>query len=86
VPWERLFQKSQDCYHFLSDVYDPDDNIYVFGFSRGAFTARSVGGMIAGFGVPTINLDNVTTKRIFDAYRELDPSKKATLKTELKAA
>ena len=61
---EGLFQKLQDCYQFLSDVYDPDDNIYVFGFSRGAFTARSVSGMIADFGVPTINLDNVTTKRI----------------------
>ena len=52
---EGLFQKVQDCYAFLANVYDPGDSIYIFGFSRGAFTARSVGGMIAGFGVPTIS-------------------------------
>ncbi len=83
---EGLFQKVQDCYQFLSDVYDPGDNIFLFGFSRGAFTARSIGGMIAGFGVPTINLDNMTVQTIFSAYRETDPAKKAADKVNLKAA
>ena len=50
---EGLFQKVQDCYQFLANVHDPGDRIYVFGFSRGAYTARSTAGMIAGFGVPT---------------------------------
>ncbi|MGB8846603.1 MAG: DUF2235 domain-containing protein, partial [Terracidiphilus sp.] len=62
---EGLFQKVQDCYQFLSDVYDPGDKVFLFGFSRGAYTARSVAGMIAGFGVPTINLDTMTVKRIY---------------------
>ncbi len=83
---EGLFQKVQDCYQFLSDVYDPGDRIFLFGFSRGAFTARSIAGMIAGFGVPTINLDNMTTKRIFDVYREPDPVKKTALKAGLQTA
>ena len=83
---EGLFQKVQDCYEFLSHVYDPGDKIFLFGFSRGAFTARSTAGMIAGFGVPTINLDNLTVKRIFDAYREPDPAKKEALKIELARA
>jgi uncharacterized protein (DUF2235 family) len=83
---EGLFQKVRDCYQFLSDVYDPGDLIFVFGFSRGAYTARSTTGMIAGFGVPTINLDNMTVRRIFDAYREPDAVKKAALKASLKAA
>ena len=83
---EGLFQKVQDCYQFLSDVYDPGDRIFVFGFSRGAYTARSTAGMIAGFGVPTINLDNMTVKRIFDAYRQPDATKKAALKASLEAA
>jgi uncharacterized protein (DUF2235 family) len=83
---EGLFQKIQDCYQFLSDVYDPGDKIFLFGFSRGAFTARSIGGMIAGFGVPTINLDNMTVNTIFNAYRESDPSRKAADKASLKAA
>lgn len=83
---EGLFQKVQDCYQFLSDVHDPGDRIFLFGFSRGAYTTRSAAGMIAGFGVPTINLDNMTVKRIFAAYREPDPAKKAALKASLKSA
>lgn len=83
---EGLFQKVQDCYQFLSAVYDPGDKIFLFGFSRGAYTARSVAGMIAGFGVPTINLDNMTVNRIFAAYREPDDAKKTALKATLKTA
>lgn len=33
-------------YRFLSQNYEPGDEIYIFGFSRGAFTARSLGGFI----------------------------------------
>jgi uncharacterized protein (DUF2235 family) len=80
---EGLFQKVQDCYAFLGNVYDPGDKIFLFGFSRGAFTARSVAGMIAGFGVPSINLDNRTVAQVFDAYREPDPIKKKALKDSL---
>jgi uncharacterized protein (DUF2235 family) len=80
---EGLFQKVQDCYAFLSNVYDPGDTIFLFGFSRGAFTARSLGGMIAGFGVPSINLDNETVGQIFAAYREPDPEQKKALKADL---
>lgn len=80
---EGLFQKVQDCYQFLSYVHDPDDTIFVLGFSRGAYTARSVAGMIAGFGVPKVNLDNMTVKKIFAAYREPDPGKKDALKKGL---
>jgi uncharacterized protein (DUF2235 family) len=80
---EGLFQKVQDCYAFLSSVYDPGDRIFLFGFSRGAYTARSVGGMIAGFGVPSINLDNETVSKIFEAYREPDADRKSKLKAGL---
>jgi len=80
---EGLFQKVQDCYTFLAHVHDPGDRIYIFGFSRGAYTARSVGGMIAAFGVPSINLSNATTPEIFAAYRERDPAKRAALKQHL---
>jgi uncharacterized protein (DUF2235 family) len=83
---DGLFQKVQDCYQFLANVHDPDDRIYVFGFSRGAYTARSTAGMIAGFGVPTVNLDNMTVRRIFDAYREPDKQKKSALKAALNNA
>jgi uncharacterized protein (DUF2235 family) len=40
-------------YRDLALNYEPDDEIYVFGFSRGAYTARSVAGMIAAVGLLT---------------------------------
>jgi len=78
-----LFQKVQDGYEFLSFVWDPGDEIYIFGFSRGAYTARSLGGMIALFGVPNKNLDNQTVKRIFDGYRLSDHTQRLAAKAEL---
>lgn len=62
----------------------PGDEIYIFGFSRGAYTARSLGGMIASFGVPNKNLDNQTVKRIFDAYRITDHTQRLATKASLK--
>ena len=40
-----------DAYRFLIANYEPGDEIYLFGFSRGAFTARSIGGMIRRCGI-----------------------------------
>ncbi|WP_445175341.1 DUF2235 domain-containing protein [Microcoleus sp.] len=36
----------QDAYRFLSFNYEQGDEIYLFGFSRGAYTVRSLAGMI----------------------------------------
>ncbi len=36
----------KQCYEFIMDVYQPGDKIYLFGFSRGAYTVRSLAGMI----------------------------------------
>ncbi len=80
---DGLFQKVQDGYAFVSYVWDPGDEIYLFGFSRGAYTARSLGGMIAGFGVPTRNLDNQTVQSIFNAYRTTGPATRAAMKAQL---
>jgi len=40
-----------DAYRFLIANYEPGDAIYVFGFSRGAYTARSLCGMIRKCGI-----------------------------------
>jgi len=34
------------CYRFLMDNYAPGDQVYIFGFSRGSFTARSLASML----------------------------------------
>lgn len=82
---EGLFQKVQDGYEFLAYVWDPGDEIYIFGFSRGAYTARSLGGMIAGFGVPTRNFDNMTVQKVFAAYRQTDRTLRAGMRNSLEA-
>jgi uncharacterized protein (DUF2235 family) len=46
-----LHNKVLDGYLLISRVYQPGDNIYLFGFSRGAFTARSLAGFIAKAGL-----------------------------------
>jgi uncharacterized protein (DUF2235 family) len=40
-----------DCYRFLVHNYESGDALYIFGFSRGAYTARSLGGFIRNCGV-----------------------------------
>ena len=39
------------AYHWLMGNYDPGDEIFLFGFSRGAFTARSLAGIIKRCGL-----------------------------------
>jgi hypothetical protein len=48
-----LFQNVLAGYRFLALNYEPGDEIYVFGFSRGAYTARSLAGMIGKVGLLT---------------------------------
>lgn len=40
-----------DAYRFLVDTYEPGDQLYLFGFSRGAFTARSLAGLVRNSGI-----------------------------------
>ena len=46
-----VFENIEEGYRFLMREYQPGDQIFVFGFSRGAFTARSIAGLINRFGV-----------------------------------
>lgn len=41
------------AYRFLALNYDPGDEVYIVGFSRGAYTARSLAGMIEQVGLLT---------------------------------
>jgi uncharacterized protein (DUF2235 family) len=47
----RVYENMAECYLFLMQHYQPGCEIYLFGFSRGAFTARSVAGLINQFGL-----------------------------------
>ncbi|WP_132391306.1 DUF2235 domain-containing protein [Novosphingobium sp. PhB165] len=40
-----------DTYRYLADTYRPGDRVYIFGFSRGAYTARVVAAMLHCYGL-----------------------------------
>jgi uncharacterized protein (DUF2235 family) len=42
-----------DCYEFIVNHYEPGDRILLFGFSRGAYTVRSLANLLMLCGVPT---------------------------------
>lgn len=46
-----LLKNVTDAYRFLVHNYVPGDEIFLFGFSRGAYTARSTAGLIRNCGV-----------------------------------
>ncbi|XBQ16618.1 MAG: DUF2235 domain-containing protein [Oceanicaulis sp.] len=48
---DGLEEKIFDAYRFLAFNYEPGDEIFVFGFSRGAYTARSLCGLIYASGL-----------------------------------
>ena len=87
-----------DCYAAIVRLWRPGDNIFLFGFSRGAYTVRCLGGVIGMCGVPTqskgggpLLLDEDTTKHIAsEAVKEVyqhtsswDPEKATVRQKEL---
>ena len=56
-------------YGFLCRNYQPNDRIYVFGFSRGAFTIRLLVGLIVSQGIIRTNGQAALSYQIRDAYR-----------------
>jgi uncharacterized protein (DUF2235 family) len=67
-----LYQKIKDGYTKISQVYEAGDELFLFGFSRGAYTARSLAGMISVCGLPSKNFDDSLVDQAFEAYRNKD--------------
>ena len=42
-----------ECYAAIIRMWEPGDRIFLFGFSRGAYTIRCLGGVLALCGIPT---------------------------------
>jgi len=74
---QGLLQKIIDSYTKIAHVYEAGDEIFLFGFSRGAYTARSLGGMIAACGLPTGQFTDACVAQAFKAYR--DPVNRAAI-------
>lgn len=58
----------QSAYDFLVNNYVDGDDIYIFGFSRGAFTARSLAGLVGLIGLLE-KRDMDLFRRIYKFYR-----------------
>jgi uncharacterized protein (DUF2235 family) len=58
-----IFRIMRSAYTFINANYLPEDRIYIFGFSRGAYTARHLAAMIVRYG-----LDDVA-ESVYDRYR-----------------
>ena len=70
-----LSQNVREAYDFLKDAYRDGDKVFLFGFSRGAFTARSLAGLLYRCGLGAANTDE-----IYDAYRNRDGDAMAAFK------
>jgi uncharacterized protein (DUF2235 family) len=46
-----LLANVSDAYRYLMNVFEEGDRVYLFGFSRGAFTARALAGVLHMFGL-----------------------------------
>ncbi len=46
-----VFRNISDAYRYLMEEYEPGDHVYIFGFSRGAYTARALTGMLHMLGL-----------------------------------
>ncbi len=60
------------AYQFIIQTYEPGDELFLFGFSRGAFTVRSLAGLIRNSGILAVeNLDQIP--RAFSIYHSRHP-------------
>ena len=64
VTGKGIDKNIMDCYRFIVHNYDKGDALYLFGFSRGAYTVRSLGGLIRNCGV----LRREHADKVSDAY------------------
>jgi uncharacterized protein (DUF2235 family) len=73
-------QNIQDAYRFLSINYQPGDEIYLYGFSRGAYTVRSLAGLIRCSGLLERNKIRQAGKA-YEIYRNnnIEPDDKAAI-------
>lgn len=59
------------AYEWLVENYNDDDEVFIFGFSRGAYTARSLAGLIANFGILRPG-SPIGVGQLFSRYKRTD--------------
>jgi uncharacterized protein (DUF2235 family) len=78
-----LSRNMRDAYAFICNNYMDGDEIFLFGFSRGAYTARCIGGLIGFVGlIGKRDLDRFM--ELWKAYKEKDAAALAGFDTRKK--
>ncbi|NVO04717.1 MAG: DUF2235 domain-containing protein [Rhodoferax sp.] len=72
-----VYENIADCYRFLMQHYpqqladgEPAPEIFLLGFSRGAFTARAVAGLVNQFGLLQPHMDNMITTLVHGYFSQ----------------
>ena len=69
-----LVRNVEEGYAYLMEEWDPGDQVFLFGFSRGAYTARVLAGMLHSVGLLPRGMDNLIpyATRLYRATRRDD--------------
>ncbi len=64
-----MMKNIQDGYRFIVQNYDPGDELFLFGYSRGAYTVRALAGMLNNCGILKRNKADMIP-RAFKFYKK----------------
>src|SRR6476659_3058634 len=75
-----LAENVRQMYQALAKLYDEDDHVFLFGFSRGAFTVRTLAGLLYRCGLPARDRpdDGRLFARAWALYQPMQPEREAT--------
>jgi hypothetical protein len=77
-----VFDNIAEGYLFLMRHWRPGDEIWLFGFSRGAFTARSIGGLVNAFGILDPQLETLVPSLVA-AYFSDDSKERQAIRAQI---
>ena len=71
-----LSWKVGQAYKFLMETWEPEDRVFLFGFSRGAYTVRVLAGLLHALGLLPRHNPNLVpyVVRLFGSLRGTDPA------------
>lgn len=70
---DGFFGDIEDPYKFLMSRYEPEDKLFIFGFSRGAFAARALAGLLHSTGLLLPGTENLIPYALQYWQRDFGP-------------
>ncbi len=80
-----IYENIAQAYLFLMRHYQPGDQIFLLGFSRGAFTARSIGGLVTQFGLLRPAMEDLvpTLLHVYFSDRQLGGARYTAIRDQI---